>query len=269
MPGHLTILILEDDRSLRDFLRSVLEAESYTCKLASDCPSAEAILEHEHCNLALIDIYLAGESGMEFLKRARLLQPDCKCVMMTARASLETVTASIADGAIEYLGKPILIADLLALVQRVAAVHKKPTPLEPPNEQPIESAIVGKSPRMLEVYRAVARVAPTDASVLITGPSGAGKELVARAIHDHSKRSHMPFTAINCAALPETMLESELFGHEKGAFTGAVNIGRGLFETGKGGTLFLDEIGETSAAFQVKILRALQEKQIRRSSRAC
>jgi len=263
MPKHLTILIVEDDRSLREFLRMVLEAEGHICKLSPDSKTAETILRQEHCDLALIDIYLSSESGLELLKRVKRLQPDCECVMMTARASLETVTTSIADGALEYLGKPILIPDLLALVRRVQDLLKVQVHAEP-NEQQLESAIIGKSPKMLEVYRAIARVAPTDATVLIMGPSGVGKELVARAIHEHSKRSRMPFTAINCAALPETMLESELFGHEKGAFTGAVNLGRGLFETSKGGTLFLDEIGETSPGFQVKILRALQEKEIRR-----
>jgi DNA-binding NtrC family response regulator len=263
MPKRLTILVVEDDRSLREFLRSVLEAEGYICRVAPDSQAAETILQQAHCDVALLDIYLAGESGLELLKRLKRLQPDCECVMMTARASLETVTTSIADGALEYLGKPILISDLLALLRRIYD-RLKPQAREEPTEQQPESAIIGNGPKMLEVYRAIARVAPTDATVLITGPSGAGKELVARAIHEHSKRSRMSFTAINCAALPETILESELFGHEKGAFTGAVNLGRGLFETSKGGTLFLDEIGETSPGFQVKILRVLQEKEIRR-----
>ena len=262
MGGYLTILIVEDDRSLREFLRTVLATEGYVCKLAPDVASAEAILREERCGLALIDIYLAGENGLELLRRIKQIQPDCACVMMTARASLETVTTSMTDGALEYIGKPIQIPDLLSLVRRVQ--DRVGGPAGESNQQQIESAIVGQSQKMLEVYRAIARVAPTDATVLITGPSGSGKELVARAIHQHSKRARMSFVAINCAAMPETMLESELFGHEKGAFTGAVNVGRGVFETSKGGTLFLDEIGETSAGFQVKILRALQEKEIRR-----
>lgn len=263
MPRQLTVLIVEDDRSLREFLRSVLEAEGYACRLVPDCDAAEAVLREERCDLALIDIYLATENGVELLKQVKRLQPDCACVMMTAKASLETVTSSIADGALEYLGKPILIPDLLALIRRVEQRLSLTNPAELEMQQP-QSGIIGRAPKMLEVYRAIARVAPTDATVLITGPSGAGKELVANAIHEYSKRSRMPFTAINCAALPETMLESELFGHEKGAFTGAVNLARGVFETSKGGTLFLDEIGETSPGFQVKILRALQEKEIRR-----
>jgi len=262
MGGYLTILIVEDDRSLREFLRTVLETEGHVCKLAGDFQTAITNLQQDHFDLALIDIYLARENGLELLRRVKQIQPDCACVMMTARASLETVTASMTDGALEYIGKPIQIPDLLSLVRRVHGSVGGPAGES--DQQQIESAIVGQSQKMLEVYRSIARVAPTDATVLITGPSGSGKELVARAIHQHSKRGRMPFVAINCAAMPETMLESELFGHEKGAFTGAVNVGRGVFETSKGGTLFLDEIGETSAGFQVKILRALQEKEVRR-----
>ena len=257
------ILIVDDDLSFCQFLRKVLQAEGYQCKSAPDADTAENILRQDHCDVAFIDIYLGGENGIDLLRRLKAIQPDCECVMMTAQASLETVTRAVAEGALEYVGKPILIPDLLALLRRIEGRRNQWTLKGPAEIQP-RSAMVGKSPKMLEVYRAIARVAPTDATVLITGPSGTGKELVARAIHEHSKRSHMPFTAVNCAAIPETMLESELFGHEKGAFTGAANVRRGLFESSKGGTLFLDEIGETCASFQVKMLRVLQDRQIRR-----
>jgi len=264
MSNPLNILVVDDDRSVRELLRNVLTAEGYHCQVASDSLTAETILQQEPCGLALIDIYLGDENGLELLKKVKAVQPDCDCVMMTAQATLETVTRSVAEGALEYLGKPVLIPDLLALVRRIAERRSQsPVFAEPEGSQP-ESAMVGKSPKMLEVYRAIARVSPTDASVLITGPSGTGKELVARAIHRHSPRASMPFTALNCAALPETMLESELFGHEKGAFTGADRMRRGLFESTKGGTLFLDEIGETTSDFQVRMLRVLQEKEIRR-----
>lgn len=264
MAAPLNILVLDDDRSVRELLRNVLEAEGYACQVAADSQTAETILRRERCDLVLIDIYLGADNGLEVLQRLKAIQQDCECVMMTAQATVETVTRSVAEGALEYLGKPILIPDLLALVRRIAG-HRSQSPVtaEPEEQQP-ESAIIGKSPKILEVYRAIARVAPTDATVLITGPSGTGKELVARAIHQHSPRASMPFTALNCAALPETMLESELFGYERGAFTGADSMRRGLFEISKGRTLFLDEIGETSLAFQVKMLRVLQERQIRR-----
>jgi len=213
-------------------------------------------------DLALVDLYLGTANGLNVLDLLRVMQPQCKCVMMTAHATLETVTRSIGSGALDYLGKPLLIDDLLALV---AKVQRRPaeTAVEPPGPT-LDTAIIGRSPKMLEVYRAVARVAPSNASVLIIGASGTGKELVARAIHAHSPRANMPFMPVNCGAFPETLLESELFGYEKGAFTGAGADHTGLFEAAHGGTLFLDEIAETKPGFQVNLLRAVQDQQVRR-----
>jgi DNA-binding NtrC family response regulator len=165
---------------------------------------------------------------------------------------------------VEYLGKPLLIDDLLAVVRKVEASRAPAQDLPANTDEGPETSIIGRTPKMLEVYRAIARVAPADVSVLILGPSGTGKELVARAIHDHSGRAKMPFVPVNCGALPENILESELFGHEKGAFTGADSARPGLFEAAHGGTLFLDEISETKPSFQVNLLRAVQEQQIRR-----
>jgi DNA-binding NtrC family response regulator len=182
---------------------------------------------------------------------------------MTAHASVETVARSVAGGALEYLSKPLLIDELLALLRKLTGPRQTPRHTPKDSFAP-ESAIVGRSPKMLEVYRAVARVAPSTANVLITGASGSGKELVARAIHTHSTRAQMAFTPINCGSFPETILESELFGHEKGAFTGADTSRSGLFEATNGGTVFLDEISETSLSFQVKLLRVLQEHKVRR-----
>src|SRR6185437_3166749 len=162
------------------------------------------------------------------------------------------------------LAKPLLIDDLLAVVRKVQATQKPAEESASSEDEGPETSIIGRTPKMLEVYRAVARVAPTDVSVLILGASGTGKELVARAIHDHSSRAKMPFVPVNCGALPENILESELFGHEKGAFTGADSSRPGLFEAAHGGTLFLDEISETKPSFQVNLLRAVQEQQIRR-----
>ena len=263
------ILVVDDDRATRQWLCSVLNAEGYVCHPARNTQEAEDFLRRQEVQLALVDIYLGDANGVEFLRRIKAIQPDCDCVMMTAHASVETMAQSVKDGAVEYLGKPLRIDDLLQLVRHLevrrqnrssgSAVAEEAEP-----EGYAGTAIVGRSPRMVEVYRSIARVAPTDATVLIVGPSGSGKERVARAIHAHSQRARKMMTAINCGALAESVLESELFGHERGAFTGAETVRRGVFENSDGGTIFLDEISETTPGFQVKLLRVLQERQVRR-----
>jgi DNA-binding NtrC family response regulator len=263
------ILVVDDDRSTRQWLCSVLQAEGYLCHLASSPQEAEEVLLREKVNLALVDIYLGDSNGVDFIRRIKALSQQCDCVVMTAHASVETMAQAVKDGATEYLGKPLRIDDLLDLVRRLETRRSKPSTADAPagDSEPegfAGTAIVGRSQKMLEVYRTIARVAPTNATVLLMGPSGSGKERVARAIHAHSKRADKPMTAINCGSLAESVLESELFGHEKGAFTGADALRRGLFESTIGGTLFLDEISETTPAFQVKLLRVLQEKQVRR-----
>src|SRR5436305_4503944 len=263
MGEPLQILIVDDDQSTCRWLDAVLTAEGYRCRIAHSSEEAEPLLDEGAFHLALLDIYLGNKNGLEFLEKLKSLQPACNCVMMTAHASMETVARSVAKGALEYLSKPLLIDDLLAVVRRMETRRQQPSQTAKESLAP-DTAIVGRSPKMLEVYRAIARVAPSTASVLITGASGTGKELVARAIHEHSRRAGKPFTPINCGSFPETILESELFGHEKGAFTGADSSRAGLFEASNGGTLFLDEISETSPSFQVKLLRVVQEQQIRR-----
>jgi DNA-binding NtrC family response regulator len=266
----MEILVVDDDRSTRQLLCSVLAAEGYLCHAAGTSQEAEEHLRSHEVQVALVDIYLADTNGVEFLRRIKAVHPDCDCVMMTAHASVETMAQSVKDGAAEYLGKPLRIDDLLGVVRRLESRRQNRAnggvvvdeEMEPEGFE--GTAIVGRSPRMLEVYRSIARVAPTDATVLIVGPSGSGKERVARAIHAHSQRADKMMTAINCGALAESVLESELFGHEKGAFTGADSARRGLFESSNGGTIFLDEISETTPGFQVKLLRVLQERQIRR-----
>jgi DNA-binding NtrC family response regulator len=257
------ILIVDDDESTRSLLSSVLAAEGYECLTAGDIAAAETLLRREPVHLALLDLYLGTSSGLNVLDSIKSLQPQCACVIMTAHTSIETVTKSLGSGAIDYLGKPLLIDDLLAVVRKVQA-SRKPASRAPGADEGPETSIIGRTPKMLEVYRAIARVAPTEASVLILGASGTGKELVARALHENSPRARMPFLPVNCGALPENILESELFGHEKGAFTGADSGRPGLFEAAHGGTLFLDEISETKPGFQVNLLRAVQEQQIRR-----
>ena len=262
--GKFRILIVDDDESTRDLLTSILTAEHFECRTAASVAAAEAVLRQEQMQLAFIDLYLGTSNGLNVLDLIKLLQPQCACVIMTAHTSVETVAQSIGSGAVEYLGKPLLIDELLAVVRKVQASHAPAGLSEQPAEDGPETSIIGRTPRMLEVYRAVARVAPTIVPVLILGASGTGKELVARAIHDHSARAKMPFVPVNCGALPENILESELFGHEKGAYTGADSSRPGLFEAANGGTLFLDEISETKPGFQVNLLRAVQEQQIRR-----
>jgi len=265
----MEILIVDDDKSTRQWLTSVLVAEGHTCHAATNAQEAADVLTRFEVGMALIDIYLGDTNGVDFLRHIKTLRPHCDCVMMTAHASVETMARSVKDGAVEYLGKPLRIDDLLGVINRLKNRPKargnggiREEDLEP--EGFAGTSIVGRSPKMLEMYRFIARVAPTDATVLIVGPSGAGKERVAQAIHSHSQRAGKPMTAINCGALAESVLESELFGHEKGAFTGADSARRGLFESSTGGTIFLDEISETTPGFQVKLLRVLQERQIRR-----
>jgi DNA-binding NtrC family response regulator len=263
---NFRILVVDDDESTRRLLSSVLAAEGYECLTATDIGTAEALLRREQVQLALLDLYLGTANGLNVLDLIKVLQPQCACVIMTAHTSVETVTKSLVSGAIEYLGKPLLIDDLLTVVRKVEAeaARRSSEPAAAGVEEGPETSIIGRTPKMLEVYRAIARVAPAEASVLILGASGTGKELVARALHEHSPRARMPFLPVNCGALPENILESELFGHEKGAFTGADSSRPGLFEAAHGGTLFLDEISETKPGFQVNLLRAVQEQQIRR-----
>jgi len=265
----MEILVIDDDGATRQLLGMVLEAEGYVYHLARNQQEAESWLHRAEVDLALVDIYLGPENGVDFLKRIKALQPYCDCVVMTAHASVETLAQAVKDGAVEYLSKPLLIDDLLSLVRRL---EKRRLSRTGPSQAVVDSepegfagtAIIGRSPKMLDVYRSIARVAPTDATVLIVGPSGSGKERVARAIHAHSQRAAKPITSVNCGALAEGVLESELFGHEKGAFTGADATRVGLFENSGGGTIFLDEISETTTALQVTLLRVLQERQIRR-----
>jgi DNA-binding NtrC family response regulator len=264
MSKQFKVLVVDDDESTRKFLHSALTTEGYDCQLADSLDRAEGVLRQGRIDLALVDLYLGTANGLNVLDLLKVIQPECKCVIMTAHATVETVARSLGEGALEYLSKPLLIQDLLGLVRKVQSSRPPPTRKIVPEGPCPETAIIGRSAKMLAVYRAIARVASSNASVLITGASGTGKELVARALHAHSTRAQMPFVPINCGAFSETLLESELFGYEKGAFTGANADHPGLFEAAHGGTLFLDEISETETSFQVKLLRAVQEQQVRR-----
>src|SRR5215467_14213723 len=187
------ILIVDDDESTRNLLTSILTAEGYESRAVGSVAAAEVILRQEPVHLAFIDLYLGTTNGLNVLDLIKVLQPQCACVIMTAHTSVETVTASLGSGAVEYLGKPLLIDELLAVVRKVQNSRRPSRQSADREEEAPETSIIGRTPRMLEVYRAIARVAPTDVAVLILGASGTGKELVARAIHDHSSRARMPF----------------------------------------------------------------------------
>jgi DNA-binding NtrC family response regulator len=267
-PARATILLFEDDETLAALLARVLRNEGYHVDLQESVdgmPPAAKLLRYD---VVLSDIHLANDtSGHDVLRKVREVTASIPVILMTAYADVEGAMNAVTLGAYDYLAKPIDPTELKRKVQEAVARRKiaqgEPEAADTRRVQS-DAQIVGSAPAMIEVYKTVAQVAPTTATVLIVGESGTGKELVARQIHAKSPRTAKPFVAINCAALPESILESELFGHERGAFTGATGTKRGLFEEANGGTLFLDEIGEISAKMQVQLLRVLQEGEIRR-----
>jgi len=262
------ILLFEDDETLADLLARVLRSDGYKVDLFESAGEIPSTARLAHYDLVLSDIHLAeGSSGHDVLRKVRSAGSSLPVILMTAFADVEGAMNAVTEGAYEYIPKPIDPMLLKRMVAEAVARKRLATsaPPEPPAPAPRDDAkIVGATGSMINVYKTVAQVAPTTSTVLIVGESGTGKELVARSIHAKSPRATRPFVAVNCAALPESILESELFGHEKGAFTGAVGVKRGLFEEANGGTLLLDEIGEISPKTQVQLLRVLQEGEIRR-----
>jgi two-component system, NtrC family, response regulator HydG len=248
--------------------RRILDAAGYQCLTCNAAPEALRLLGSEHPDLLLTDLRMPEMDGMEILRRAREIDPRMPVVMLTAHATVESAVAAVKAGAFDYLAKPFSIDQLKLAVERALTRRR----LELENSHLREQLrgtygfenIIGRSGALQQVLELVRKAARSDANMLVLGESGTGKELVARAIHANSPRAAEPFVPVDCASLPENLLESELFGHEKGAFTGATVAKRGLIETAHGGTLFLDEIGELPLALQVKLLRALQERQIRR-----
>jgi DNA-binding NtrC family response regulator len=262
------ILLCEDDDTLAGLLARVLRSEGYAVDVADSAngiPNGAKLSRYE---VVLSDIHLAEDtSGHDVLRKIRQACPTTPVILMTAYADIEGAMNAVAEGAYDYLAKPIEPTELKRMVSEAIGRRKLAQSGEARAARtiaPTASQIVGTTSAMLAVYKTVAHVAPTTATVLIVGESGTGKELVARAIHAKSPRASRPFVAINCGALPESILESELFGHERGSFTGASATKRGLFEEAKGGTLFLDEIGEIGPKMQVQLLRVIQEGEIRR-----
>ncbi len=261
------LLIVDDERSMRELLEYMLSREGYEISLAANGRTAVEMVESNDYDLILCDIRLGDITGLEVLRAAKQKKPQTVVIMISAYATTETAVEAMNDGAFDYVPKPF---DNNELKETIAnALERKTLETE---RQVIDDElkktvhfgkIVGNSPRMQHIYQMVRQVAKTRTNVLVTGESGTGKELIARAIHDESDRSDMPFVPINCGGIPENLVESEFFGHKKGAFTGASMDKKGMLETAHGGTVFLDEVGELSLPMQVKLLRAVQERVFR------
>ncbi|MEJ2671256.1 MAG: sigma-54 dependent transcriptional regulator [Deltaproteobacteria bacterium] len=262
------ILIVDDDAQLRQSFEKLLTAEGHTVKTASSGEAAISLVQAEVPDLVIMDVRMPSMSGLEAFQAIHRIEPKLPVIIMTAYGTTETAIEATKLGAFEYVLKPFEnIQDILALIGQALEAGRfmrSRVELDVAPDTTAAEPIIGKSKPMQEVYKAIGRVAHTDATVLIRGESGTGKELVARAIYQHSLRAAKPFLVINCVAIPETLLESELFGYEKGAFTGAVNRRVGKFEQAHGGTVFLDEIGDMPFSIQAKILRLLQEKSLER-----
>ena len=265
----LSILVVEDGHSQREILRDFLRDEGHDVSEAESGEKALKQLRENYFDLLLIDYKMPGMDGMELLKGVKRINPEVDVIMMTAYGTVETAVQAMKAGAVDYVTKPIELDELLILIDRISerrTLLKENEILRDELRRKGVTAndIIFRSPTMDEVINLAGRVATSKATVLILGESGTGKELVARLIHALSPRSQKPMTVVNCAALPETLLESELFGHEKGAFTGAAQRRIGRFEEADGGSLFLDEIGELPPPVQVKLLRFLQEREFQR-----
>ena len=260
------ILVVDDDQDSCELLREIFSAEGWQVDTALTPSQAFNVAQKESIDLVVSDVNLeANQSGLDVLKD---LRAQCPVILVTGFGTLDSAVEAAREGAWDFISKPIKVQEVVAAARRALAQDRSSGKTGRSAEQIsapyAQGGLLGRSPVMIGLYKEIARVAPTRSTVLIVGDSGTGKELVARSIHQHSTRSSGPFVAVNCGALTETLLEAELFGHVRGAFTGAVGDRKGLWEEAAGGTLFLDEVGETSAAFQVKLLRALQESEIRR-----
>jgi two-component system, NtrC family, response regulator AtoC len=257
------VLVVDDERGARMTLEVPLRLSGYEVASVADAGAAIEIARKEKFDVLLTDVYMPGIGGLELVRHFREFSPETKIIVMTGQGSLETAMQAVEQGALDFIAKPFDIEDVLALVRRATE-----QPAEAVAEENIpdfsSSGIVGHSPQMVRVYKMIAYAAKSETNVLIEGETGTGKELVARAIHDHGERAAKPFTAVNCSALTETLLESELFGYVKGSFTGAATDRAGLFESATGGTIFLDEISSASRSLQASLLRVIQEREIRR-----
>jgi DNA-binding NtrC family response regulator len=267
-PKGLALLFADDERSLQELMKLEIPRMGHRVTVCPDGLTAAAALEKESFDCLLVDLDMPGLGGIDVIAKAKELNPDADAVVLTGKSSLETAIAALRHGAFDYLTKPCKLVEIEAMLRRVQEKRKLTQQYRALKRRldRIEGnlRLVGSSAGMERVRTLIAKVAPTQSTVLILGETGTGKELVARAVHDESTRAGEPFVAINCGALPETLIESELFGHRKGAFTGADEHRVGLFEVANGGTIFLDEIGELPKAMQAKLLRVLESREIRR-----
>ncbi|MGI4761439.1 MAG: sigma-54-dependent transcriptional regulator [Janthinobacterium lividum] len=261
------ILIIDDEKAIRHTLKEILEFEDYQVDQAEDGPAGLDLLIQQKYDVVLCDIKMPKMDGLEVLERARTLAPDAAFIMVSAHGNIETAVDATKKGAFDFLPKPPDLNRLLVTVRNALDRSKLVTETKTLKKKLATtkgSEMIGASAMLGAVRKAIEKVAPTDARVLITGPNGAGKEMVARQLHQLSPRANGPLVEVNCAAIPSELIESELFGHEKGSFTSAVKQRIGKFEQADGGTLFLDEIGDMSLSAQAKVLRALQESKITR-----
>lgn len=263
MTKEETVWIVDDDRSIRWVLEKTLEQEGIQCRLFDSAENLVSMLDKEQPSAIISDIRMPGMDGLKLLEKLQKEHPYLPVIIMTAHSDLESAVASYQGGAFEYLPKPFDVEEAVSLVKRAMLHHKNARPstddMAVEIEPEVDKEIIGEAPAMQEVFRAIGRLANSNITVLINGESGTGKELVAQALHTHSPRATKPFIALNMAAIPRDLIESELFGHEKGAFTGANTLRRGRFEQANGGTLFLDEIGDMPAETQTRLLRVLAD----------
>jgi DNA-binding NtrC family response regulator len=264
----LDLLLVDDDAELRSDIANFFSRQGHRVEQAENGELALELLERRSFDIVVLDLMMPGMTGLEVLKQLQDRNAECEVVMLTGEATIESAVEAMKLGAREFLTKPISLKELDRLVRKAhetGQLRKENRQLKAAlRYQQAPAEIIGDSPQMHEIFRLIARVGPTDKPILIQGESGTGKELVARALHEASTLADKPLVVINCAALPETLLESELFGYEKGAFTGAVGMKPGLFEVADGGTLFIDEIGELALALQAKLLRVLEDGTLRR-----
>ena len=258
------LLVVEDDTSVRNTITTFLEMEGYDVDAVASTREAIEKLRSDAYPIVISDIYLDEKTGLDVLETARQKNPNCAVILMTGRGTMETVMKATQGGAFDYIAKPFELDRMLDTVKRAeASVSVREEEKESEIDDLPESEMIGSSPRMIEIYKTISRVAPTNATVVIEGETGTGKEMIARMIHQNSPRAGQPFVPVDCGSIAPSLIESELFGAMKGAYTGAEKDRLGVFEAANNGTVFLDEIGDLELNFQLKLLRFLQEKEIR------